>query len=159
MPYLFFFYGFGDHRDLHVLTHSFPTRRSSDLSGVLIDHGHQGAQGLIADIADIGIVQHYAAAHDVIVARQQIDDRTFSGARRPDQSYALWNRCFKRDVLKVDSVAAIAERHVVERNPRQRAFESRVYGGGPRRFVRLSQHGVNALPAADPLNGDRKSTR
>src|SRR3546814_1669622 len=26
------FYGYGDHRDLHVLTHSFPTRRSSDLA-------------------------------------------------------------------------------------------------------------------------------
>src|SRR3546814_5719414 len=26
-----FFEGDGDHRDLHVLTHSFPTRRSSDL--------------------------------------------------------------------------------------------------------------------------------
>src|SRR3546814_19848175 len=30
--YIFFFYGYGDHRDLHVLTHSFPTRRSSDLN-------------------------------------------------------------------------------------------------------------------------------
>src|SRR3546814_6991288 len=29
---IFFFYGSGDHRDLPVLTHSFPTRRSSDLS-------------------------------------------------------------------------------------------------------------------------------
>src|SRR3546814_641740 len=29
--YCFFFDGYGDHRDLHVLTHSFPTRRSSDL--------------------------------------------------------------------------------------------------------------------------------
>src|SRR3546814_14485644 len=28
----FCFQGYGDHRDLHVLTHSFPTRRSSDLS-------------------------------------------------------------------------------------------------------------------------------
>src|SRR6059058_6376032 len=28
----FFFEGYGDHRDLHVVTHSFPTRRSSDLS-------------------------------------------------------------------------------------------------------------------------------
>src|SRR3546814_20918692 len=28
----FFLYGYGDHRDLHVLTHSYPTRRSSDLS-------------------------------------------------------------------------------------------------------------------------------
>src|SRR3546814_8299544 len=27
---LFFFYCYGHHRDLHVLTHSFPTRRSSD---------------------------------------------------------------------------------------------------------------------------------
>src|SRR3546814_13554488 len=29
---MFFFLCYGDHRDLHVLTHSFPTRRSSDLS-------------------------------------------------------------------------------------------------------------------------------
>src|SRR3546814_6062305 len=28
---------YGDHRDLHVLTHSFPTRRSSDLARF---HGH-----------------------------------------------------------------------------------------------------------------------
>src|SRR3546814_7406142 len=28
--------------------------RAFEQSGVLIDHGHQGAQGLIADIADIG---------------------------------------------------------------------------------------------------------
>src|SRR3546814_4302849 len=27
----FFYYCYGDHRDLHVLTRSFPTRRSSDL--------------------------------------------------------------------------------------------------------------------------------
>src|SRR3546814_12530126 len=30
---VFFFECYGDHRDLHVLTHSFPTRRSSDLPG------------------------------------------------------------------------------------------------------------------------------
>src|SRR3546814_10923150 len=29
--YVFFFYGYGYHRELHKLTHSFPTRRSSDL--------------------------------------------------------------------------------------------------------------------------------
>src|SRR3546814_1425714 len=33
----FFFEGYGDHRDLHVLTHSFPTRRSSDLRRRLTD--------------------------------------------------------------------------------------------------------------------------
>src|SRR3546814_9265972 len=32
MCLLFFFECYGDHRDLHVLTHSFPTRRSSDLA-------------------------------------------------------------------------------------------------------------------------------
>src|SRR3546814_20558093 len=29
---VFIFVGYGDHRDLHVRTHSFPTRRSSDLN-------------------------------------------------------------------------------------------------------------------------------
>src|SRR3546814_728480 len=31
---MFFFQCYGDHRDLHLLAHSFPTRRSSDLGGV-----------------------------------------------------------------------------------------------------------------------------
>src|SRR3546814_14722185 len=30
---VFYLYADGDHRDRHVLTHSFPTRRSSDLHG------------------------------------------------------------------------------------------------------------------------------
>src|SRR3546814_18163832 len=30
--YMFFFQRYGDHRDLHLLTHSCPTRRSSDLA-------------------------------------------------------------------------------------------------------------------------------
>src|SRR3546814_9865534 len=38
LVYYFFFYGFGDHRDLHVLTHSFPTRRASDLSACPASH-------------------------------------------------------------------------------------------------------------------------
>src|SRR3546814_14222946 len=43
--WLFFFYCCGDHRDLHVLTHSFPTRRSSDLP----DHlGRAGQQQRVA---------------------------------------------------------------------------------------------------------------
>src|SRR3546814_20474206 len=36
---LCFFKGYGDHRDLHVLTHSFPTRRSSDLSDQVYEEG------------------------------------------------------------------------------------------------------------------------
>src|SRR3546814_18875808 len=37
MCIFFFFYLYVDHRDLHVLTHSFPTRRSSDLLPYLED--------------------------------------------------------------------------------------------------------------------------
>src|SRR3546814_13333445 len=39
-----FFKCYGDHRDLHVLTHSFPTRRASDLTGP----GH-GGPGIVAN--------------------------------------------------------------------------------------------------------------
>src|SRR3546814_12047972 len=36
MLLFYFVYGDVDHRDLHVLTHSFPTRRSSDLAPPII---------------------------------------------------------------------------------------------------------------------------
>src|SRR3546814_18673556 len=36
----FFFYVYGDHLDRHVLTHSFPTRRSSDLASGRGDRNH-----------------------------------------------------------------------------------------------------------------------
>src|SRR3546814_3736442 len=38
----YFFKGYGDHRELHVLTHSFPTRRCSDLRGMALSvFGHR----------------------------------------------------------------------------------------------------------------------
>src|SRR3546814_17579479 len=37
MFYVLFFECYGSHRDLHVLTRSFPTRRSSDLCGEKLD--------------------------------------------------------------------------------------------------------------------------
>src|SRR3546814_15603264 len=40
----FFFLLYGDHRDLHVLTHSFPTRRSSDL--IMLAHLPQDRSGV-----------------------------------------------------------------------------------------------------------------
>src|SRR3546814_11987227 len=46
-------YWYGDHRDLHVLTHSFPTRRSSDLRAFEI-----GVGGL-----DDGVRMAIAVAH------------------------------------------------------------------------------------------------
>src|SRR3546814_15733893 len=33
--FIVFCYRYGDHRDLHVLTHAFPTRRSSDLADII----------------------------------------------------------------------------------------------------------------------------
>src|SRR3546814_7696444 len=63
----FFSYGYGDHRDLHGLTRSFPTRRSSDLvvadggggysaAGHCIAAAHRfgHAAGRREDIAQIG---------------------------------------------------------------------------------------------------------
>src|SRR3546814_11940248 len=40
MVLFFFFTGYGDHLDLHVLTHSFPTPRSSDLAAPMIADPH-----------------------------------------------------------------------------------------------------------------------
>src|SRR3546814_137705 len=47
----FFFYCYGDHRGLHVLTHSFPTRRSSDLSTEYFKKGkyHMAGEGKTLD--------------------------------------------------------------------------------------------------------------
>src|SRR3546814_9257441 len=56
---MFFFEVYGDHRDLHVLTHSFPTRRSSDLlpSGVtLSDSGAGYAIFNVETLNGVGIV-------------------------------------------------------------------------------------------------------
>src|SRR3546814_7956312 len=56
------FYCYGDHRDLHVLTHSFPTRRSSDLHALHEDHrqgrpaGPQLQRGTPPPVAQIAAV-------------------------------------------------------------------------------------------------------
>src|SRR3546814_20118359 len=49
--FLLFFSGYADHRDLHVLPHSFPTRRSSDLNTGYdlkdLFNGGEGTLGII----------------------------------------------------------------------------------------------------------------
>src|SRR3546814_6304227 len=40
----FFFLCSVDHRNLHVLTHSFPTRRSSDLPSIFMSWRHRGVR-------------------------------------------------------------------------------------------------------------------
>src|SRR3546814_14356590 len=57
-----FFYCYGDHRDLHVLAHSFPTRRSSDLA-----RGLDGAE----------------LRHVVVELQHRLVAALLSGAHRP----------------------------------------------------------------------------
>src|SRR3546814_13639100 len=49
----------GDHRDLHVLTHSFPTRRCADLAGV---HGLGGGAAHLETLTDQAIRRREAIA-------------------------------------------------------------------------------------------------
>src|SRR3546814_18293581 len=56
----FFFYVYGDHRDLHLLTHSFPTRRSSDLVAQRMTVGDRhGVRGALhpLDRGQLAVVQ------------------------------------------------------------------------------------------------------
>src|SRR3546814_5789491 len=63
--YLYFFFEwYGDHRDLHVLTHSFPTRRSSDLFLGRVDDAlgddiafHDAAKDVDEDTLDRRVLQ------------------------------------------------------------------------------------------------------
>src|SRR3546814_20797601 len=50
---MFFFKLYGDPRDLHVLTHSFPTRRSSDLYQLTIEPGTRFATEAAAGLLTI----------------------------------------------------------------------------------------------------------
>src|SRR3546814_11413808 len=59
------FYCDGDHRDLHVLTHSFPTRRSSDLP---MNFGLSGEQQMIVDTVR-SFVEKELYPHEAAVER------------------------------------------------------------------------------------------
>src|SRR3546814_7905898 len=69
MCIVFFFELYRGHRDLHVLTHSFPTRRSSDLE--LADDPPNAGDARIVLFGphrlprDLGVLPHRAQFHDV----------------------------------------------------------------------------------------------
>src|SRR3546814_15444435 len=72
----FFFLIHGDHLDLHVLTHSFPTRRSSDLLvGLLL--GTELVGGVDADSADGSDGDRDA---DLLPQRHRVIDEAPQGA-------------------------------------------------------------------------------
>src|SRR3546814_19254650 len=69
----FFFFGYSDHRDLHVLTLSFPTRLSSDLSFGLGDADLDDAATRIAAAGFEASGQQCVSAQRVIVAADVYD--------------------------------------------------------------------------------------
>src|SRR3546814_18678589 len=53
----------GIHRNLHVLSHTFPSRRSSDLRGITTTHQVLAGLRALPDYAEIGIVFDATAAY------------------------------------------------------------------------------------------------
>src|SRR3546814_2602982 len=104
----FFFHGYSDDRDLHVLTNSFPTRRSSDLGAgeaggaagddLGLDIGRQGdfthmhAQDLLA-ADDVGIRHHDLA----VEAAGRSEEHTSELQSLMRISYAVF--CLKKKTL------------------------------------------------------------
>src|SRR3546814_4594943 len=90
-----------DHRDLHVLTHSFPTRRSSDLR---TQHAYR-----IFAIAQLRIANHADhAGLDVFQTAGEINDReiTYVVIHRVDGEIATKRIGFQRAVFVVGQDAA-----------------------------------------------------
>src|SRR3546814_6451726 len=68
----FFFEGDGDHRDLHVLTHSFPTRRSSDLCSCPPSEPSPPGKFEKRHAPRIGVIDEGLLVEDIIHAQRQL---------------------------------------------------------------------------------------
>src|SRR3546814_1170007 len=78
------FYGYGDHRYLHVLTHSFPTRRSSDLGlpYAFASHFAPGALDEAVAIYRRDFQPSAQLAHPYVMAGRRADLVVLSGDDR-----------------------------------------------------------------------------
>src|SRR3546814_15076921 len=86
MCLLFFFYCYGNHRDRHVLTHAFPTRRSSDLESFRKDFaGRVARTGAFVQKQNLGSM-----------------DEVYRSARRVRSMHRVVNG-FARDGLDFDA--------------------------------------------------------
>src|SRR3546814_2294805 len=86
MCLLFFFYCYGNHRDRHVLTHAFPTRRSSDLESFRKDFaGRVARTGAFVQKQNLGSM-----------------DEVYRSARRVRSMHSVVNG-FARDGLDFDA--------------------------------------------------------
>src|SRR3546814_947362 len=66
---VFFFSCIGAHRDLHVLTHSFPTRRSSDLQGGLAAGDGHGRAPPVVTRGEVPLLVELAVVRQVGLRR------------------------------------------------------------------------------------------
>src|SRR3546814_17510322 len=99
MLFTFVVEGYGDHRDLHVLTHSFPTRRSADLghasATALARHGAVttlvSGPGHLPDPSGLKTV-HVETAQEMLAARSEEHTSELQSLMRI--SYAVF--CLKK---------------------------------------------------------------
>src|SRR3546814_4175902 len=103
----FLFLRYGDHRDLHVPTHSFPTRLTSDL-----DRARRGAETGIGAVGAAGPFPH-AAEHllqvRVAVLRRRLDrseEHTSELQSLMRISYAVF--CLKKKLHSIEQRKIIA---------------------------------------------------
>src|SRR3546814_19776029 len=109
---LCFFEAYGDHRDLHVLTHSFPTRRSSDLNvfGAMGLSRELGLEQLYRDVRMLVVPDGTSEILTLIQGRQLTGFDPFRPAARSEEhtselqslmriSYAVF--CLKKNKINI----------------------------------------------------------
>src|SRR3546814_17677175 len=130
---LFFFYGYGAHRVLHVMTHSFPTRCSSDLfsAGRSLRPGDSGSR-----VADL---RHALAS----LGFTESVDRVADGASD----------------IEVPSLPGVGD----NQGAAERAIVDQFFDDGLRASVNpfqihsgLAQAGIAGPATRNALNGDRR---
>src|SRR3546814_457454 len=104
----FLFQSYCDHRDLHLLTHSFPTRRSSDLLGTDLDDAQVQVQNRVSvaeprlpeEVRRLGITTEKSSPDLMMVVHMLSPDESY------DQLYVSdYARSRVRDILlRLDGV-------------------------------------------------------
>src|SRR3546814_10804640 len=104
------FSGYGDHRYLHVLTHSFPTRRSSDLG----DLAGQRAVRCGLERVQVGEAHHFALDRAARAAAQRGEHQRLRVLAEHLGAFAAALPLRESDRLGPDLVVARSEEHTSE---------------------------------------------
>src|SRR5439155_16615181 len=84
---------------------------------ILGNQAHLLAKGSHLDVADVDVVNSYAAAPNVVEASQETGDRGFACTGRPDQGKGLAGLGDEAHVLQHGDALDVAEVDVVELDP------------------------------------------